>query len=120
MIEAISDGVITDEAEIKRYMMHTQSEIQNLSRLVDDLFELTQLDATALTWTKERGSRDLISDTLEHAGYGGKRVELSGWVDPKVDPVPMNSLKCSRCCITWCKSAIRHTPAGGSVAVTAN
>ncbi len=122
MIEAINDGVVTDEKQVRRYLALTQAEIQNLSRLVDDLFELTQLDAGALMWTKELGSlRDLISDTLEsmQAQSEEKGVKLSGWVDPQVDPVPMNSLKVQRVLYNLVQNAIRHTPAGGAVSVTA-
>lgn len=122
MIEAINDGVVTDEKQVRRYLALTQAEIQNLSRLVDDLFELTQLDAGALMWTKELGSlRDLISDTLEsmQAQSEEKGVKLSGWVDPQVDPVPMNSLKMQRVLYNLLQNAIRHTPAGGAVSVTA-
>jgi len=122
MIEAVNDGVVTDETEIKRYLALTQSELQNLSRLVDDLFELTQLDAGAPTWTKEPGSlRDLISDTLEamRAQAVEKGVTLSGEVDPKIDPVPMNSLKMQRVLSNLLQNAIRHTSAGGAVNVSA-
>ncbi len=122
MIEAINDGIVTDESEVRRYLALTQAEIQNLSRLVDDLFELTQLDAGALTWTKEPGSlRDLISDTLEamRAHAEEKGVKLSGEVDPKIDPVPMNSLKMQRVLSNLLQNAIQHTPAGGMVSVAA-
>jgi signal transduction histidine kinase len=93
-----------------------------LARLVDDLFELTQLDAGAPSWSKEPGSlRDLISDTLEamRAQAAEKGVTLSGEVDPKIDPVPMNSLKMQRVLSNLLQNAIRHTPASGAVNVSA-
>jgi signal transduction histidine kinase len=122
MIEAINDGVVTDEASVKRYLTLAQMEIQNLSILVDDLFELTQLDAGALTWTKEPASlRDLISDTLEsmQALALSKGVTLTGSVEPSVDPVLMNSFKIQRVLYNLVQNAIRHTPARGQIAVTA-
>ena len=123
MLEAINDGVVTDGSEVRRYLALTQSEIQNLSRLVDDLFELTQLDAGVPTWTKEPGSlRDLISDTLEamRAQAAEKNITLSGEVDPKIDPVPMNAPKIQRVLSNLLQNAIRHTPAGGAVRVSAH
>ena len=122
MIEAVNDGVVTDEATVKRYLGLAQVEIQNLSTLVDDLFELTQLDAGALTWTKEPASlRDLISDTLEsmQALALSKGVTLAGSVEPSVDPVIMNSFKVQRVLYNLVQNAIRHTPAGGQITVTA-
>jgi signal transduction histidine kinase len=122
MIEAINDGVVADEASIKRYLALAQLEIQNLAHLVDDLFELTQLDTGAQTWVKEPGSlRDLISDTLEtlQLQAQAKGVQLAGKVDASVDPVPMNALKIQRVLYNLLHNAIRHTPAGGTVSVAA-
>ncbi|MBI5653142.1 MAG: HAMP domain-containing protein [Chloroflexi bacterium] len=123
MIEAINDGVVSEPENVKRYLMLAQTEIQNLARLVDDLFELTQLDAGALNWTKEPGSlHDLISDTLEtmHAQAAAKQIKLCGEVDPTIDPVPMHALKLQRVLSNLLQNAIRHTPAGGTVSVAAH
>jgi signal transduction histidine kinase len=122
MIEAINDGVVTDEASVRRYLGLAQLEITSLAQLVDDLFELTQLDAGALHWSKEPGSlRDLISDTFEsmQAQAKTKGVRLSGSVDPAVDPVVMNSLKMQRVLYNLLQNALRYTPAGGAVSITA-
>ena len=123
MVEAINDGIVTDEATVRRYLSLIQLEIQNLSHLVDDLFELTQLDAGAVDWTKEPGSlHDLISDTIEsmQAQAAAKGVNLSGSVEPSVDPVLMNSLKIQRVLYNLVQNAIRHTPAGKQVSVSAH
>lgn len=122
MIEAINDGVVTDEASVRRYLTLAQLEIQNLSHLVDDLFELTQLDVGAQPWIKEPGSlRDLISDTLEtlRVQAQAKDIRLSGAVDASIDPVPMNALKIQRVLSNLVQNALHHTPAGGSIAVNA-
>ena len=123
MIETINDGVVTDEASVRRYLLQAQSELENLSRLVDDLFELSQLDAAAPNWSIEPGSlRDLVSDTLEsmRALAIEKDIALSGCVDPAVDPVPMNSFKVQRVLNNLVENAIRYTPRGGSVSVDAH
>lgn len=122
MIEAINDGVIADEATIQRYLHSAQSQVQNLSLLVDDLFELSQLDAGVLGWRVEPSSMsDLISDTLEsmHVQAEEKNIKLSGWVDPAVDPVLMNSHEIQRVLYNLVQNAIRHTPADGTVFIQA-
>src|SRR5205823_1734233 len=45
MVESINDGVVTDEPTIRRYLQRLQREVEYLSRLIDDLFELSQIDA---------------------------------------------------------------------------
>jgi two-component system, OmpR family, sensor histidine kinase SaeS len=122
MIEAINDGVVGDEVTVEHYLHSAQLQVQSLSLLVDDLFELSQLDAGVLEWHVEPGSlRDLISDTLEsmHVQADEKNVRLSGWVEPSVDPVLMNSHKMQRVLYNLIQNAIRHTPADGTVFVEA-
>ncbi len=122
MIEAINDGVVTDDATKERYLKSAQLQAENLSLLVDDLFELSQLDAGVMQWSVEPSSlRDLISDTLEtmHVQAAEKNIKLSGWVDPSVDPVLMNSHEMQRVLYNLIQNAIRHTPADGTVFVEA-
>ncbi len=122
MIEAVNDGVVTDEETVHRYLSLAQVEIGNLSRLVDDLFELTQLDAGALTGPKEPGSlSDLISDTLEsmQAQAHAKDIRLTGSVESGVDPVAMDARRMQRVLNNLLQNAIRHTPAGGAISITA-
>lgn len=122
MIEALNDGVVTDQATTRRYLKNAQSQAENLSLLVDDLFELSQLDAGVMQWSVEPGSlRDLISDTLEtmRVQAAEKNIKLSGWVDPNIDPVLMNSHKMQRVLYNLIQNAIRYTPADGTVFVEA-
>jgi signal transduction histidine kinase len=122
MIEAINDGVVTDGVTVQRYLKNAQLQAENLSLLVDDLFEFAQLDAGVMAWHIEPGSlRDLISDTLEalHVQAAEKHIQLDGWVEPTVDPVLMNSHQVQRVLYNLIQNALRHTPADGSIFVAA-
>jgi len=93
-----------------------------MSALIDDLFELAQMDAGNLVLRGELSSlSDLISDTLE--GFGvratARQVTLSGAVDPQVDPVWMAPDKIGRVLRNLMENAIRHTPSGGHIEVRA-
>ena len=48
MVEAIDDGVVADPPSLQRYTHEMRRSIRQLSEMVDDLFELTQLDAGAI------------------------------------------------------------------------
>jgi len=92
IVEALADGVVDDPATSQRYLRTAQRDVQNLSLLIDDLFQMAQLDAGGLTLNCEMASlSDLISDTLESFNELASRqqVTLSGEVTRGVDPVFM-------------------------------
>ena len=64
MVESINDGVVADQQTVERYLQQLQREVEYLSRLIDDLFELSQIDAglieIQLGWAS---LQDLVSDT---------------------------------------------------------
>ena len=65
IIEALADDVVADEETRLRYLKTALADIQSLSHLIDDLFEMSQVDAGGLQLNLEQGSiSDLISDTL--------------------------------------------------------
>jgi len=122
LIEAVVDGVAADQEAANRYLRSARNEIMHLSRLVDDLFELAQIDAGTLKLHMEQASlHDLISDTLssfqlqaEHLG-----IRLVGEVSEGVDPVLVNPPKFQRVLYNLVSNALRHTPADGTIALRA-
>jgi two-component system sensor histidine kinase BaeS len=122
MLEAVADGVVSDPDTVARYLRQCQSEVGRMSALIDDLFELTQLDAGGPALRFEASSlSDLISDTLEGfaARAEARGIHLSGSVASGVDPVWMAPEKMSRVLRNLLANAIRHTPAGGQITLTA-
>lgn len=122
MLDALADGVVSDPETVRRYLHQSQSEIWRMSSLIDDLFELAQIDAGNLVLRCEPSSlSDLISDTLEgfSARAQARQVELTGAVDARVDPVWMAPDKISRVLRNLVENAIRYTPPGGRIALLA-
>lgn len=122
ILEALSDGVVEDAEMVERYHKTARREIQSLSLLIDDLFQMAQLDAGGLPLNRADASlADLVSDTLESFSELAARqgVTLSGSVDPGVDPVRMDTQRIGRVLNNLIGNALRHTPAGGEVEVRA-
>ena len=122
MIEALADGVVSQPEKVQRYLNTVQGDVRNLSTLIDDLFELSQLDAGVLRFDVAPHSlRDLISDTLESMRTLSRQkdVDLHGNVAPDVDPVVMAAEKISRVLTNLISNAMRHTPTGGTITVKA-
>ena len=122
LIEAVADDVVEDPAVEARYLTAAQREIRHLGQLVDDLFELAQLDAGLLRITLERASlSDLISDTLAgfHARAEQQGIHLLGAIEGDVDPVLLSPPKIQRVLRNLVDNALRHTPADGTILIRA-
>jgi signal transduction histidine kinase len=122
ILEALEDGVVDDPQTVKRYLNTAQRDVHTLSALIDDLFQMAQLDTGGIPLDRAESSlSDLISDTLESFSELAFRqgVKLEGSVDPNVDPVTMDTQRIGRVLNNLISNALRHTPAGGRVNVRA-
>jgi two-component system sensor histidine kinase SaeS len=124
MVESINDGVVTDPDTVKRYLKTLEVEVENLSQLINDLFELSQMDAGVLKLEMETSSlTDLISDTLESMSVQvtaeGKNLHLKGSVEGEVAYVMMDPRRVQRVLYNLVQNAIRYTPSDGSVQILA-
>jgi signal transduction histidine kinase len=48
ILEALADGVVDEPEMVKRYLNTAQKDVMSLSALIDDLFQMSQLDAGRL------------------------------------------------------------------------
>jgi signal transduction histidine kinase len=122
LLEALADGVVDDPTTVQRYLQTAQRQIRSLSVLIDDLFEMAELDAGGLGLEQHPNSiSDLISDTLESfsALAAQQDVTLEGSVEPGIDPVYMDAGKIGRVLANLVSNALQHTPAGGTVQMLA-
>ncbi|MCQ3932850.1 MAG: hypothetical protein DPW16_20565 [Chloroflexi bacterium] len=122
MNEAIIDGVVSDTETVNRYHESIQKEVRHLSHLIDDLFELAQLDTGHLKLAREKASiRDLISDTLGgiSAQAEKQKIKLTGRVEDPIELVNMAADKIQRVLYNLLDNAIRHTAPGGEVTLHA-
>ncbi len=118
LIEAVADGVTGDAEMEARYLASARGEIEKLGRLVDDLFELSRIDAGMLRLELEEASlRDLISDTLSSfkPRAEDKGVSIIGEVSDGVDPVLASPPRLQRVLDNLLGNALRHTPPGGEI-----
>ena len=122
MVESINDGVVTDAETLRRYMQTLQSEVEYLSRLIDDLFELSQIDSGLLELRLEQADlHDLVTDTLEglFAQALQRRLNLHGEVDHGVPSLVMDTKRIQRVLYNLLQNAMRHTPADGTILIRA-
>jgi signal transduction histidine kinase len=120
MIEAIEDGVVGAGAERDRYMAEMRKSVESLTVLTDDLFDLIKLDAGAIEADDERAQLvDVTSAALalcEGAALEkGLRIRAMLGDAERAECSP----RLARVIQNLVSNAIRHTPSGGSVAVSA-
>jgi len=122
ILEALEDGVVDDPQTVKRYLGTAQRDVRSLSVLIDDLFQMAQLDTGGIPLDRAESSlSDLISDTLESFSElaARQKVKFEGSVDSNVDPVMMDTQRIGRVLNNLIGNALRHTPAEGWVEVRA-
>lgn len=121
MIEAIDDGVVGDPPTLRRYVIEMRRQVDSLVALVDDLFELVQLDAGAIEAESERARlEDVIHSAVKACEVQAREKGLV--LEQRLDGA--GSAPCSprliRVLQNLLQNAIRHTPADGTVRIEAH
>ena len=123
IIEALADGIVEDGETELRYYNTARKNISSLSHLIDDMFQMAQIDTGGLELNLESVSiGDLISDTLESFNELAKRREitLKGSVSDDLGEVQVDARRINRVLNNLVDNALKHTPNQGLVEVRAN
>jgi signal transduction histidine kinase len=121
MVEAIEDDLV-DEDTLRNYLRRMRTHVAALGSMVDDLFELSRLEAGDLQWSIGRVEvAALVDETVaamqveaEAKGVSVAAERLPPALEARADPE-----KLQRVLFNLIRNAIRHTPADGSVTVRA-
>lgn len=120
MVEAIDDRVVDDPPSLRRYAAEMRRQVEALVALVDDLFELVQLDAGAIEAESERARlEDVIHSAVTACGAQATAKRLV--VEERLDGA--GEVLCSprlvRVLQNLLQNAIRHTPEDGTIRIEA-
>ena len=117
MAEALEDGMAPDP---ERYYVQIRGQVDRLSGMVDDLFELSKIHAGALQLNFERVALyDLISDTIADLAP----VALSKSLDLRFEgerglTLQADARELARAVGNLVMNAIQHSPAGSAIVVS--
>jgi signal transduction histidine kinase len=121
MAEALEDQVVIDPREVSQYHTQIRREVDRLTLMIDDLFELSKIHAGALRLSRRLvGLEDLVAEVVASAEpvARAKGVRLTG-AAVRGMPVFVDSAEMGRALRNLVTNAIRHTPADGGVDVLA-
>jgi signal transduction histidine kinase len=121
MAEALEDQVVIDPREVSQYHTQIRREVDRLTAMIDDLFELSKIHAGALRLARRMvGLEDLVAEVVASAEpvARSKGVRLTG-AAVRGMPVFVDSAEMGRALRNLVTNAIRHTPADGGVDVLA-
>jgi signal transduction histidine kinase len=122
LAEAVGDDIVVDPETRRGYLERMRTHIDALSALIDDLFELSRLEAGDISWSLEQVPlAELVGETVEamRVQAEAKGVAVVAEVPPALRPAQANPEKLQRVLFNLIQNAIRHTPADGSVVVRA-
>jgi signal transduction histidine kinase len=116
------DDEIGDPETRREYVRRLGVHVRALGALIDDLFELTRIEAGEVAWTMQQVQLDeLVEETVAAmapaARAGG--ISVRAEIDPSLAPARANPERIQRVLFNLIQNAIRHTPADGSVTVRA-
>jgi signal transduction histidine kinase len=120
LVEAIDDGVAGEDRD--RYLGEIRTHVAVLSDLIDDLFELSRIEAGDIAWTMRKVEvGDLIGDTVAafRTSAEERGVHLAAELPAEKVVAEADAEKVQRVLFNLIQNAIRHTPADGSVTVRA-
>ncbi len=122
MSETLRDGLITDDNKVQRYYDHILRESMRMTRLIDDLLELSRLQSRSVAL--QISAIDLMP-VLSSCALTFEQLALDSGVDfsfecPQQLPVVMsNADRIQQILVILLDNAIKHTPDDGKVVLSA-
>ena len=119
MVDAIEDGLV-DEATLRRYLATMRTHVAVLGSMIDDLFELSRLEAGDLEWSiRQVELAGLVNEAVAamRVEAEARGVAVAAVLPPDPQLARADPEKLQRVLFNLIQNAIRHTPADGSVTV---
>jgi signal transduction histidine kinase len=122
LAQALEDELV-DAQTARRYVSTMGANVRTLGALIDDLFELSCLDAGEVAWsTGEVDVRTLVDEAIElvRPSMEAAGVVLRAELPAGAVQAQANADRMRRVLANLLQNAIHHTPRDGSVAVRAS
>ncbi len=120
MVDALEDGVVSEPVEMKRYFVTIRRDVDRLNRMIDDLFDLAQIDAGAMRLRRQQVSLDeIVAEVIDSMRIRAERegISVSLSIEDRLPASMLDADRLERAIANLLRNALEHTPAGGAVHV---
>lgn len=121
-VEALAEGAVDNPELYLRFLRTTRRNLNMLSDLVDDLYDMAQLEPSAVELKRTRMDvAALITQVVAPLAQAAadKGVLLTGATAPGLPPIDIDAAQVERVMVNLVTHALHRTPAGGTVKVNA-
>jgi two-component system sensor histidine kinase BaeS len=121
MVEALDDRVVDDPEEVERYHGTMRREIERLSQMIDDLFEVAQMDSGAVRLNRQPiALQEIAAEAIDAMQARARQDDITLRLTVTGSPpkVHLDGTRIERAIGNLLRNAMEHTPAGGRVEVS--
>ncbi len=120
MVDALEDGVVSEPIEMKRYFVTIRRDVERLDSMIDDLFDLAQIDAGAMRLRRQSMTvQEVVSEVVDAMRARAERadvdIELS--IRDELPAAMLDGDRLERAIANLLRNALEHTPPGGRIHV---
>jgi signal transduction histidine kinase len=120
MVDALEDGVVSEPVEMQRYFVTIRRDVERLNSMIDDLFDLAQIDAGAMRLRRQSITvHEVVSEVVDAMRARAERadvaIELS--IRDELPAAMLDGDRLERAIANLLRNALEHTPAGGRIHV---
>jgi signal transduction histidine kinase len=122
VIEALDDGVVEDRQTADRYLSSARQQVRQLETLIEDLFELSRLDAGVMKLELRAVPVSvLIDEALESVRLQAEAtaIHLEARRDPNLPSVHVDGERIGRVLLNLLSNALRYTASAGKIVLNA-
>ncbi|MGN6811649.1 MAG: HAMP domain-containing sensor histidine kinase, partial [Thermomicrobiales bacterium] len=122
LVETLEDGAIEDESVARTFLHQVDEEVDHLTELVRELLELSRIESGEVALEREPiAVTDLIDPVVRRLSAQADRAGVALTVAPLdgLPPVLADPGRTGHVLLNLLHNAIKFTPPGGTIAVTA-
>jgi two-component system, OmpR family, phosphate regulon sensor histidine kinase PhoR len=120
-VEMLLDGEASDEKQAREFYDVIQNEANRLSRLIDNILDLSRIEAGVVKVNKQPLSMTVVvNEALEiiTPQASGKNISIKTHVAPLMHQVNADHDMIHRAVLNLLSNAVKYTPDGGTVSVS--